>query len=117
GLKRQLEIQKSTNYYDLRLNQETSRYVFRILALKEIMENPNKYGFQFRKQDLYKPIPTYTVEVDSSVGSWADFSKKHGINYKILKLHNPWLIDSHLTNSSRIPFQIKIPQENIYKIN
>ena len=117
GLKRQIDIQKSTSYYDLTLNQETSRYVFRILALKNIMENPKKYGFQFRKQDLYKPIPTYTVKVDSSIDSWADFSKNYGINYKILKLHNPWLIDSHLTNSAKNRYQIKIPQENIYKVN
>ena len=74
GLKRQIDIQKSTSYYDLTLNQETSRYVFRILALKNIMET-QKYGFQFRKQDLYKPIPTYTVKVDSSIDSYGFFKK------------------------------------------
>lgn len=117
GLQKQINVQKSTDYYNLRLNQETSRYIFRILALKEIMENPKKYGFSFRKKDLYKPISTYTLEVDTTIENWADFSHTHGINYKILKLHNPWLVDSHLTNTRKKKYQIKIPKENTYKIN
>ena len=90
--------QKSYTYYDLLLNNETSRYVFRILAIKQIIENPKKYGFQFRTEDLYENIPTYKVMVDTSISSWADFSKEYDINYKILKLHNPWLRESYLTN-------------------
>ena len=98
GLLKQMNRQKSYTYYDLLLNNETSRYVFRILAIKEIIENPKKYGFQFRSEDLYENIPTYEVMVDTSISSWADFSKEYGINYKILKLHNPWLRESYLTN-------------------
>lgn len=117
GLQRQLDRQKSNNYYDLLLNDETSRYIFRILAIKEIIENPEKYGFQFRNEDLYKHIPTYTVRVDSSVSSWADFSAKLGINYKILKIHNPWLRQSYLTNSAAKNYDIKIPSSDAYNLN
>ena len=117
GLQNQLDRQKSDNYYDLLLNDETSRYIFRIIAIKEIIENPKKYGFQLRNEDLYETIPTYTVKVDSSVSSWADFSNTLGINYKILKIHNPWLRQSYLTNSSKKSYDIKIPSTGIYNLN
>ena len=84
GLLHQINRQKSYTYYDLLLNNETSRYIFRILALKEIIENPKKYGFQFRTEDLYENIPTYKVMVDTSISSWTDFSREYDINYKIL---------------------------------
>ena len=114
GLQRQMIRQKSYNYYDLLLNNETSRYVFRILAIKEIIENPKKYGFQFRTEDLYEYIPTSQVIVDTSINSWADFSKDYGINYKILKLHNPWLRESYLTNKLKKKYFIEIPQKGNY---
>ena len=114
GLQRQMIRQKSYNYYDLLLNNETSRYVFRILAIKEIIENPKKYGFQFRTEDLYEYIPTLQVIVDTSINSWADFSKDYGINYKILKLHNPWLRESYLTNKLKKKYFIEIPQKGNY---
>ncbi|HET7361179.1 MAG TPA: lytic transglycosylase domain-containing protein, partial [Salinimicrobium sp.] len=90
GVARQQERQEVNDYYDLLLGNETERYVFRILALKEIMEHPKKYGFHFREKDLYQPIPTYTVKVDTSVSNFARFAKNFDINYKILKIHNPW---------------------------
>ena len=114
GLQKQMNRQKSYTYYDLLLNNETSRYVFRILAIKEIIENPKKYGFQLRKEDLYENIPTYTVLVDSTVSSWADFSREYGINYKILKLHNPWLRESYLNNKLKKKYYIEIPQKGNY---
>ena len=114
GLLKQMNRQKSYTYYDLLLNNETSRYVFRILAIKEIIENPKKYGFQFRTEDLYKNIPTYELMVDTSISSWADFSKEYGINYKILKLHNPWLRESYLTNKLKKKYYIEIPQKGNY---
>ena len=116
GLLQQMNRQKSYTYYDLLLNNETSRYVFRILAIKEIIENPKKYGFQFRTEDLYKNIPTYEVMVDTSISSWADFSKEYGINYKILKLHNPWLRESYLTNKLKKKYYIEIPQKGNYSL-
>lgn len=114
GLQKQMNRQKSYIYYDLLLNNETSRYVFRILAIKEIIENPKKYGFQLRTEDLYENIPTYTVMVDSTVSSWADFSREYGINYKILKLHNPWLRESYLNNKLKKKYYIEIPQKGNY---
>ena len=114
GLQKQMNRQKSYTYYDLLLNNETSRYVFRILAIKEIIENPKKYGFQLRTEDLYENIPTYTVMVDSTVSSWADFSREYVINYKILKLHNPWLRESYLNNKLKKKYYIEIPQKGNY---
>jgi hypothetical protein len=114
GLQKQMNRQKSYTYYDLLLNNETSRYVFRILAIKEIIENPKKYGFQLRTEDLYENIPTYTVMVDSTVSSWADFSREYGINYKILKLHNPWLRERYLNNKLKKKYYIEIPQKGNY---
>jgi len=114
GLLKQMNRQKSYSYYDLLLNNETSRYVFRILAIKEIIENPKKYGFQFRSEDLYKNIPTYLVMVDTTINSWADFSKDYGINYKILKLHNPWLRESYLKNKLNKKYFLEIPKKGSY---
>lgn len=116
GLLKQMNRQKSYTYYDLLLNNETSRYVFRILAIKEIIENPKKYGFQFRTEDLYKNIPTYEVMVDTNISSWADFSKEYGINYKILKLHNPWLRENYLTNKLKKKYYIEMPQKGNYSL-
>ena len=114
GLMTQIKRQKSYTYYDLLLNDETSRYVFRILAIKEIFENPKKYGFQFRSEDLYKNIPTFLVMVDTTINSWADFSKDYGINYKILKLHNPWLRESNLKNKFKRKYYLQIPIKGSY---
>lgn len=111
GLIRQVNRQKENNYYDLLLNSETARYVYRILAIKLILENPNKYGFHVRSEDLYHPVPVYEVKVDTAVTDFADFAKKYNINYKILKYFNPWLRDSFLTNTSGKEYFIKIPKE------
>ena len=109
GINRQVEMQKVNNYYDLLLTEETSRYVFRILALKEIMKSPEKYGFASPTEELYKGLPCRTVEMDSSITNLADFAKAQGINYKILKIHNPWLRDTKLINNSKKKYIIQIP--------
>lgn len=109
GITKQMDSQKMTNYYDLLFTEETSRYVFRILALKEIMLHPELYGFTINQQDLYVNIPTRKVVVDSSITNLADFAISQGINYKILKLHNPWLRDKKLDNVSRKTYIIEIP--------
>ena len=116
GIKRRLDAQQVNGYYDLLLGEETGRYVFRILALKEILSNPSKYGFNFRDKDLYSKVPTYLVEVDTAVTDFADFAKQFGINYKILKLHNPWLREPHLNNKSRKQYFIELPKEGYYNI-
>ena len=109
GVGKKIEEQMVGNYYDLLLTDETSRYVFRILALKEIMKNPNQYGFDISKQDLYENLPTKKVEVDSSITDLAQFAKMEGVNYKILKLHNPWLRDKKLENKSKKKYILEIP--------
>ena len=109
GVQKQIDIQKVTNYYDLLLTEETSRYVFRILTLKEIMKNPVKYGFTILPDDMYEILPTKKIEIDSSITDLAAFAKGQGINYKILKLHNPWLRETKLINDSGKKYQIEIP--------
>ncbi len=112
GIDRQIDRQKETSYYDLLLPDETARYIFRAVALKIIMTDPEKYGFYLDKSDLYPEIPYHTVEVDSSITDMADFAKAHSTNYKLLKFLNPWLRESYLTNKSGKTYIIKIPDEN-----
>lgn len=109
GLQKQIDFQKSNNYYDLWLTDETSRYVFRILALKEIMKNPEKYGYLIREDVKYKLIPTKKVTIDSSITNLSDFAIKQGINFKVLKVHNPWLRDTKLDNPTKKNYELDIP--------
>lgn len=109
GVNTKIVEQQVTDYYDLLLTDETSRYVFRILALKEIMKHPDLYGFEVDKNEMYDYIPTKTIEVDSSITDLAVFAKKQGINYKILKIHNPWLRDKKLSNPAKKKYVIEIP--------
>ena len=114
GLQKQINRQQVETYYDLLLNTETSRYVFRILAMKEIIENPKQYGFHLREKDLYKHIPTYHITVDTAVEHWADFAQQHQINYKLLKIYNPWLRESYLTNTKHTTYNIQLPEKGHY---
>jgi len=109
GLRKQVERQKSDSYYDLMLNDETSRYVFRILAFKEIFNNPSAYGFNIPDSELYPPYNFYEVDVNGAIPSMADFAAKYGLSYKTLKVLNPWLRENKLTNSSKKTYKIKIP--------
>lgn len=115
GVSKRLQEQDVSDYYDLLLGEETGRYLFRIVALKEILSHPDRYGFNFREKDLYTQVPTYKVEVDTAVTDFASFAKGFGINYKILKIHNPWLREPHLNNKSRKQYFIEIPKEGYYK--
>ncbi len=116
GLARQLKRQKVDNYYDLLLNSETARYVFRILAVKEILTNSSKYGFVLRKQDLYQPTRTKELTVTSTIDNLPDFAKQHGTNYKILKYLNPWLRDTVLPNKSGKPYTLLLPADNVFDL-
>ena len=109
-------IQKVDDYYDLLLGEETGRYVFRIMAIKEILSNPEKYGFEIEKEDMYNAVPTFQVEIAEPVASFADFATKYEINYKILKRHNPWLREPHLNNASGKKYTMEIPIKGYYKI-
>jgi hypothetical protein len=112
GLSKQIETQKVNNYYDLLLNQETARYLFRILALKEILESPQKYGFVLRKKDLYPQIPIESLSIDTTITNIASFSQSLGLNYKLIKILNPWLRQNFLENKERKQFIIEIPAKN-----
>ena len=114
GISKQMKRQDATDYYNLLLNPETGRYVFRILAFKEILSNPEQYGFFVDQDDLYQAIPTNTIVVDTPIEDFAKFAKQQGINYKILKIHNPWLRDTFLKNASGKKYHIKIPKPGYY---
>lgn len=113
-LNKQMDIQKENYYYNLLLGEETERYVFRILALKQIMNNPEKYNFSV---DITYPLePTEKVEVKGPVKSWADFAQEQGISYKTLKRFNPWLRKTELKNSRHKTYQVSIPvKKELYK--
>jgi len=113
GIAKRLETQQVNNYYDALLPDETERYVFRILALKEIINNPEKYGFVFDAKDLYTLPETKTIKVDTAITNIATFAKNYGLTYKEFKIHNPWLRENHLNNKSRKLYEIKIPVENL----
>lgn len=113
-LSKQMDIQKEKDYYNLLLGEETERYVFRILALKQIMNNPDKYNFKVNT--IYPAEPTEKVEVKGSVKSWADFAQEQGVTYKILKRFNPWLRKAELKNPHHKTYQISIPvKKELYK--
>ncbi|MFS4468063.1 lytic transglycosylase domain-containing protein [Maribacter sp. 2210JD10-5] len=115
AINKYMGIQQVDNYWDLLLGQETGRYVFRIMAIKEILSNPEKYGFHIKKDDLYEAVPSFTVEIDKPVLSFADFAQEYEINYKILKRHNPWLREPHLNNASGKKYAIEIPNKGYYR--
>ena len=117
GITKQMKRQDATDYYSLLLNSETGRYVFRILAFKEILSNPEKYGFYVDQQDLYQAIPTKTIIIETPIEDFAKFAKQQGINYKILKIHNPWLRDTYLKNASGKAYSIKIPIPGYYVLD
>jgi hypothetical protein len=111
GLSDQVEIQKQTSYYDLLLNDETARYVFRVVALKLILSDPSGYGFEISEEDIYKPVPYKEVSVDTTVTSFEQFARHFDTNYKILKFLNPWLRKPFLTNSTGKEYVIRVPEK------
>src|SRR5690606_30083406 len=111
GYSRFSSHQQSRNYYDLLLPEETNRYIIRILALKYILEDPERMGFIVTDADAYQPVPTREVTVSQSIPSLVEFAKKQGTSYKILKTLNPWLRAHSLTVRSGKSYTILIPEE------
>ena len=109
GVSKRLDAQEVNNYYDAKLPDETERYVLRIIALKEVISNPKKYGFVFDNEDLYTLTKTRTIKVDTAISNITHFAKKFGMNYKEFKIYNPWLRENNLNNKSRKVYEIKIP--------
>ncbi|PRY14225.1 transglycosylase-like protein with SLT domain [Pontibacter ummariensis] len=110
GLARALERQGVSSYYDLYLNAETSRYMFRILALKEVLGSPERYGFDFSAEQGYKPLPSRPYKVDSSIRDLPAFALEQGTNYKTLRLYNPWIKGYSLTVPSGKEFVLQLPE-------
>jgi len=118
NISKPLTTQGSMSFYETMLNPETSRYIFRILAMKEVFSAPQKYGFIYRARDLYPNIPVKEIKIDSSIANLADFARKQGINYKILKEFNPWLRKNTLSNKTRKTYTLLIPEKaDIYYSN
>ncbi len=116
GIDEQIEIQHQNNYYDLLLNEETARYIFRAVAYKLVINDPVRYGFDITEADLYPELKYYEVKVDSSIASFSDFADKFGTNYKLLKFLNPWLRKPYLTSKPGKEYVIKIPSEGMRNI-
>jgi hypothetical protein len=111
GIDKWSGLQKTTNYWNLVLGAETSRYVPRIIAMKLIMENPAAYGYALKEEDLYKTLKFREIILDSSVTNFADYAATLGVNYKTLKLYNPWLRDTKLKIKNGVTYKIKVPEE------
>lgn len=110
GVRSKLREQRAENFYELNLNEETSRYFFRVVAFKDILEDPTYYGFFTESQDAYLPQTNYTsVVVDRSVSNWGDWAKEHGTDYRQLKVYNPWLREINLTVSPGNSYEIRVP--------
>ncbi len=109
GTLRDLSSQEVNSFYDLQMNEETSRYIYRVAAYKLIFENPELYGFFLNSEDYYAPVKTRNLELDSSIDNLATFARLNGANYKILKGLNPWLRDKSLPNKSKKKYVIALP--------
>lgn len=117
GVDLQIEIQNQHNYYDLLLNEETARYVFRVVAYKLIISDPASYGFNIRQEDLYPEMKYYEVKVDTAIKDFSQFAGKFNTNYKLLKYLNPWLRKPYLTPKPNKEYTIKIPAEGMRNLD
>jgi len=111
GLARRMASQNTNNYYDLRLNTETGRYVYRILAIKQIMQHPQQYGYFIRHCDTYPIIPTRTVTLSGQNVDLYQFAQKNNTSYKMLRTLNPWLQTDKLKNKANKSYQVKLPTD------
>jgi membrane-bound lytic murein transglycosylase D len=109
GMQNAIDAQRVNSYYDLYLNEQTSRYVFRILAVKEIMEHPAKYGFHYHLENLYVNSKTFNTTIDSSITDLPIWAIHHGFNYKILREYNPWIQTYHLTVAPGKSYIFELP--------
>ncbi len=109
GLEKQKNRQKSSDYYDLYLNNETSRYVFRMLAVKRIFEDPAAYGFKLRDKDYYAPLKHRGAQAVSPVADWVEFARAEGVSYKALKIQNPWIRGTALSVNPGKAYRVEIP--------
>jgi membrane-bound lytic murein transglycosylase D len=109
GYNAQATFQRTNNYYDLQLPEETNKYIFRILTFKYLLENAKQLGFNVDDEDKYQPTATKTITVTSSIPDLAQFAIDNGTTYKILRLLNPWLKGKSLVVSNSKSYTIKLP--------
>jgi membrane-bound lytic murein transglycosylase D len=118
GLRKQMDRQRVDNYYDLYLNRETAAYVFRILAIKIILEEPAKYGFNISKGQLYPPLSYKIVDVDTTINDLVGFALSQGTTYKMIKVLNPWILNDKLVipkakeGETKKVYHIAIPRDD-----
>ena len=110
GLAKKLRIQQVNSYYDVLAGKNTQRYIPRILAAKEILTHTQKYGFHFDTEDLYTMPKSSLIKIEKPILNIASFAREYGINYKELKILNPWLRENKLNNKSGKTYFIKIPK-------
>ena len=113
GLSRRLTNQNTKSYYDLVLNQETSRYVYRILAVKRIFQNPKMHGFQLSQRDLYPSWDVKEITIDSAITDWNAFARAYNVSYRVFKDLNPWLRKGFLKNPYKKAYTVFLPNESM----
>ena len=109
GLSRRLEKQHGDSYWDLMLNEETARYIYRLYATKQVMESPESHGFILAAGDWYAPIPGRDTIVVDTVNDLADFAGDAGVSYNALKTLNPWLRSEKLPIPDNHYYVIRLP--------
>ena len=117
GLTRRMQLESINNYFDVRLNKETSRYVYRIIAIKLIMQHLPDYGYHVRQCDLYPPIPTRTATLSGKNVNLYDFAKENNCSYKMLRELNPWILTDQLKNKENRTYTVRLPISNGTDIN
>jgi hypothetical protein len=116
GIDSSLVRQKVNNVFDLRLNEETSRYYFRIIAYKIFLSDPKRFGYQIKENQLYQPIEYDIETVDTPVDSWVTWAQEHDITYAQLREANPWIRSTRLPNDSSKVYKVKIPKhDSLYR--
>jgi peptidoglycan lytic transglycosylase D len=110
GIANDLDFQMKDKYTDLYLNEETSRYYFRILVIKELMQNPGKYGFDTSNLKGYKDPTTKEIKVDTAINNLAQWAKENGTDYKTVKLLNPWIVKRELNSPRKESYIIRVPE-------
>jgi membrane-bound lytic murein transglycosylase D len=108
---KQLEKQRVNSYFDLGMSEETERYIFRIISLKLILEDPEKYGFSIAENEKYPDLRTKKVEIKGPVPDLVSFARENKTTYKMLKYYNPWLREFYLTNKYKKIYTVDIPEK------
>lgn len=111
GLRKELSDQRASKYWEINTNSETMRYIFRIVAIKEIMENPTIFGYEITQEEKYPPLNDATEAIiQGPISNLGEFAVSQGTNYRMLKIYNPWLIKEQLLNPGKKSYIIRIPR-------